>query len=121
MNRRTLNIMAGALVVIGAGLYAGCQRSYPGGRLQDEIADLTPRQTIGQQVYMRHCNQCHPGGGAGLGPSINSKPLPSFAIKAQVRNGGGAMPPFDEPKISDQNLTAIVDYLDRLRGKTRPW
>jgi mono/diheme cytochrome c family protein len=52
---------------------------------------------------------------AGLGPALNNKPLPGFAIRYQIRNGMGAMPAFDEEKISDKEAKNIVAYLKALR------
>ena len=72
----------------------------------------------GQRVFMEHCHQCHPGGAAGLGPSINDKPLPAFLMRLQVRRGLGAMPEFDEDMIPDAELEALVTYLQELRRQT---
>jgi mono/diheme cytochrome c family protein len=64
---------------------------------------------------MARCNQCHPGGDGGLGPSINAKPLPGFLVRLQVRAGLGAMPGFSEQDISEQELNDLVAYLKILR------
>lgn len=90
--------------------------------LVGELTGLTPRQERGRAVYMLNCQQCHPGGAEGLGPSLNDKPLPQLAIRAQVRAGLGAMPAFDASEISDADLAALADYVVRLRqhGVTRP-
>jgi mono/diheme cytochrome c family protein len=75
----------------------------------------TAAERRGEVVYMRHCHSCHPGGAAGLGPSLNDKPLPKVLVKAQVRNGLGAMPAFGEEKISDDDLEALGAYVVSLR------
>jgi mono/diheme cytochrome c family protein len=69
----------------------------------------------GKQVFMAHCHQCHPGGEPGLGPAINNKPLPAFAIRFQVRQGFGAMPAFSPADVSEKELDAILAYLQTLR------
>jgi mono/diheme cytochrome c family protein len=69
----------------------------------------------GHEVFLAHCNQCHPGGEAGLGPAINNKPLPGFMIKLQVRKGVGAMPGFSSHEIEGGDLDALVAYLEALR------
>jgi mono/diheme cytochrome c family protein len=74
------------------------------------------RLNLGEQTFMTHCNACHPGGSAGLGPGLNDKPLPRWAIRHQVRSGHGAMPAFSEKRINDEQLTALVDYLKALRA-----
>jgi mono/diheme cytochrome c family protein len=73
----------------------------------------------GQQVFMRECHQCHPGGEAGLGPSINDKPLPGFLMKLQVRRGIGAMPAFSQEEITPQELDNLVQFLKELRHHSK--
>jgi mono/diheme cytochrome c family protein len=85
-------------------------------------AALTPpndRIALGERVFDRNCSQCHPGGEAGLGPALNDKPLPQFAMHIQVRNGVGAMPRFSSAEISDAELKAVTSYLAWLRGRHR--
>ena len=86
------------------------------GILVERVPELnTASEQQGQEVFMNHCNFCHPGGGAGLGLAINNKPLPAAMIAFQVRNGIGAMPAFSKTKISDEELSALIDYLVALR------
>jgi mono/diheme cytochrome c family protein len=75
-----------------------------------------PRIERGRVVFMQHCNKCHPGGEAGLGPAINDKPLPEFLMKTQVRVGLGAMPSFHRQQISDQELDDLIRFMKALRG-----
>jgi mono/diheme cytochrome c family protein len=74
-----------------------------------------PQVALGERVFSRHCYQCHPGGASGLGPAINDKPLPVFAIKTQVRAGAGLMPAFSGQEVSDEELEGVVKYLKALR------
>jgi mono/diheme cytochrome c family protein len=69
----------------------------------------------GKKAFMEHCDQCHPRGEAGLGPALNNKPLPGFAVRYQVRHGLGAMPAFSKDEISDEALDDVVAYLKALR------
>lgn len=71
----------------------------------------------GQLVFMEHCNQCHPGGAAGLGPGINDLRLPGPLIEAKVRLGHPIMPAFPEKVITDAELHDIVQYLMAMRAK----
>jgi mono/diheme cytochrome c family protein len=75
----------------------------------------SPEIAEGRKVFMVHCHQCHPGGEAGLGPAINNKPLPAFAIRMQIRYGFGAMPAFYSDEISETELDTLVTYLKALR------
>ncbi|HJU87527.1 MAG TPA: cytochrome c [Gemmatimonadota bacterium] len=70
----------------------------------------------GRVVYMEYCNQCHPGGEAGLGPALNDKALPTFLKKFQVRQGLGSMPSFSDAEISDEELDDLMTYLEDLRS-----
>ena len=70
----------------------------------------------GRVVYAQRCHACHPGGEAGLGPSLNEKPLPEFLIRYQVRHGLGAMPAFGEGEVSGSDLDRVVAYMKARRG-----
>ena len=67
--------------------------------------------TNGERVYMMHCQKCHPGGEAGLGPSINANPAPQFIKRFQMRHGLGVMPSFKKDEISKSDLRDISKYL----------
>ena len=69
----------------------------------------------GEQIFKKQCDYCHPGGGAGLGPALNNKPVPGFAIRVQIKHGFGAMPAFDSTQIAAADVRAIADYLLALR------
>jgi mono/diheme cytochrome c family protein len=73
----------------------------------------------GEQLFSLQCSSCHPAGEAGLGPSINDKPLPTWLIRFQVRNGLGVMPAFSREQISPEELDALILYLKELR-RQRP-
>jgi mono/diheme cytochrome c family protein len=99
-----------------AGVLSACgtaRRGEPmsGGPLRIATEDVRD----GERVFMAACDKCHPGGETGLGPAINNKPLPSFLIRFQVRNGLGAMPDFPEDVISGPELDHLLEYLDALR------
>src|SRR5687767_14823948 len=76
---------------------------------------LNPKQEAGRIVFQQRCHQCHPYGGAGLGPAINNKPAPAPVIKTQVRAGLGAMPRFDEHIIPETDLDDLMSYIIALR------
>lgn len=103
-----------AILMVAVGLTVDCgpaRRSEP---LMGPLVLASDGQE-GRMVYMKYCHQCHPGGEAGLGPSLNDKALPTFLKKFQVRQGIGSMPSFSEEEISDQELDDIMVYLKALR------
>jgi len=102
-------ILGSCLVIIGCG---SPKRDEP-----DRPAFVPATETIarGEKVFKQQCDYCHPGGGAGLGPALNNKPAPAFAIRFQIRHGLGAMPAFDSTRIPEADVRAIADYLLALR------
>jgi len=77
--------------------------------------EFTEKEQEGRVLFMRHCNQCHPGGSGGLGPSINNKPLPSVAMRIQIRQGVGSMPAFTDEMLGDAQVDAIIAYLNEMQ------
>ena len=77
--------------------------------------ELNPRQEAGRIVFQQRCHQCHPYGGAGLGPALNNKPAPARLIKTQVRAGLGAMPRFEDHIIAETDLDDLISYVIALR------
>lgn len=113
----------GAAIRLGSALFGFallCSQFACSARRSEPVAGPLPITTAqteqGQKLFMLHCQQCHPGGEAGLGPALNNKPLPSFLITFQVRHGLGAMPAFSEEEITASQLDAIVAYLHALRS-----
>lgn len=105
----SLTAMAAALAACGSS-----RRSVP---VAGPLAFADREVALGEQVFMRECSACHPEGEAGLGPGINNKPLPAFLIRFQIRRGVGAMPSFTEAEISDEEIDAVIDYLQYMRGR----
>jgi len=102
-------------IVATAALLGACGTARRGEPLIGERQPPNDKIALGEQVFDRNCSQCHPGGESGLGPSLNNKPLPRFAMKIQVRNGFGAMPRFSSSEITDDQLSAVTAYLVWLR------
>lgn len=100
------------IVLLGLSGCGSARRSEPlAGPVRLEETGLVE----GRQVFLTHCQQCHPGGEGGLGPALNNKPLPGFLIRLQVRQGLGVMPPFPEDQISGKEMEDLISYLKVLR------
>ena len=106
-----LLLLAGGLLLASA-----CGTARRGVPLVGDREIEDPVLLLGRQTFDANCQQCHPGGTSGIGPALNNKPLPGFAIRMQVRNGVGAMPSYTEKEISDEALEALVAYLKWLRN-----
>jgi len=103
----------GTLLVLGCGT---ARRSEP---LVGPPQLASAEERHGQRVFMQLCNQCHPGGDAGLAPPLNNKPAPAGVIKLQVRKGLGRMPAFPESQLDGRSLDDLVSYVLRLRHTGR--
>jgi len=71
----------------------------------------------GEQVFIRSCNTCHPGGKIGIGPSLETldTAFPDDAkLKAFIRQGRGNMPGQSKAAINDKELDNLVIYLRTL-------
>ena len=104
-----------AFVIVSITLAAACGTD----RRSEPILGPPPLKTYdetqGEALFMAFCNQCHPGGAAGLGPGLNNKPVPGDAIRLQIRKGLGAMPAFGEDEIKEDEVDAIIEYLMAIR------
>lgn len=76
---------------------------------------MTRREYSGMHLFMVHCNKCHPGGDAGVGPSLNDKAIPDFLVHFQIRQGFGDMPAFKEEELSKDDVKKIVLFVQQMR------
>lgn len=103
---RTLAVLAFALAACGTDIQTG----------DDGMGD--PQPVDGAAVFAETCSQCHGPDGQGTvdGPQILS-PVRAYATYV-IRNGRTSqmgfktgMDAFDATKLSDEELTAVLDYL----------
>jgi mono/diheme cytochrome c family protein len=110
----------------GVSLIYGCAMSEEMKRIQERKdaermrdASLSPDLT-GEQLFIRSCNTCHPGGKKGFGPSLEDlgDHIPDDAkLKLLIRQGKGIMPGQPKQTMNDQELDNLVDYLRKLTAK----
>jgi mono/diheme cytochrome c family protein len=71
----------------------------------------------GEQLFIRSCNTCHPGGNKGFGPTLENlgKDFPDDAkLKAFLRKGKGMMPAQPKDTINDAEMDELILYLRNL-------
>jgi len=68
----------------------------------------------GAELFSNNCESCHGPDGAGghVGPDLQKSPLADdlARVEEQVRNGGGAMPPFANV-LSDAEIDTVAHYV----------
>lgn len=74
----------------------------------------------GEIVFMNNCQKCHPGGEAGVGPSLNNLAIPGVTKRFRVRSkaflfGLGRMPSFKKNEISKEEMDNLIVYMKALR------
>ena len=68
----------------------------------------------GEQIFVRSCNTCHPGGDAGMGPSlINMEEdfKTDEALRKFIRQGKGMMPPQPVEDVNDEEMKSLIVFL----------
>ncbi len=61
------------------------------------------------------CAGCHGADGSGgLGPPLNTGELTAEGIHQVVRQGKGAMPPYDSRRLSDADLDLLIAFIQGL-------
>ena len=109
-----------ALCLITSSALVGDDRSLGG-------ADDDPQDSVGAEVYRRHCTACHGNEGKGDGPAaVAFNPRPSDLTDADrlgrlsdeqlmvlIGNGRASMPAF-AAVLSPEDLRAVTDYVRSL-------
>jgi mono/diheme cytochrome c family protein len=122
---RMLRLFALALVALAVGLgVAAC-----GGDDDSDVATTEETTTegttteetsaVGREIFVANCGTCHTLSDAGtsgaIGPQLDGLDLSSEAVEEQVRNGGGAMPAFEDT-LSDEEIQEVAAYVAASSG-----
>lgn len=107
--------MKGRVAMLLAGLALGLGAPACGGNGGDATETTNGEAIVaGDQVFTANCGSCHVLADAGtmgtLGPSLDGIGLSAEEIAAQVRSGGGGMPPFED-SLSDEEIEAVAAYV----------
>jgi mono/diheme cytochrome c family protein len=115
---RLKRLVVGSAGAIGLALVLwACAPAYRGTPVLEPLVIEDHQTALGQRVFFSKCHQCHPGGGAGIGPALTTVSLPDWLVRFQVRNGLGQMPAFNKEEISPEELDGVVAYLNHLRER----
>ncbi|MDH5671008.1 MAG: cytochrome c [Myxococcales bacterium] len=109
---------AWALVLVGCG-GGGAEEPEAGGAEGGETSEYggpiaSTDVDHGKEVYGTHCDDCHPDGQEDVGPSLIAEPHSPADLRKQVREGSGKMRPFSPNRLSDDDLEAMLAYLDSI-------
>jgi mono/diheme cytochrome c family protein len=69
---------------------------------------------VGREVFVANCGTCHTLSDAGtsgsIGPALDGGGYSVDRVEEQVRNGGGAMPAFEDT-LSDEEIAEVAAYV----------
>jgi mono/diheme cytochrome c family protein len=114
-------VLALAALALAGGVAGGC-----GGGDDEASSEPTTTTTTsttepgtgqvasGAQLFSDNCETCHGTDGAGghIGPNLQTSSVAEdlARVETQVRNGGGAMPPFSG-SLSDEEIDVVAHYV----------
>ena len=87
------------------------------GLLAAPLAAAAGSAEKGKTAFVKHgCWQCHGfvGQGGMAGPKLAPNPMPFEALSVFIRNSNGAMPPYQEAILSNEDLADIHAYLETI-------
>ncbi len=117
---------AGILFVIASISVAACSMSEEVRRIEAvRRAELRHQESSstnlsGEQIFIRSCNTCHPGGRQGMGPSLdklNDDFKADEPLRGLIRKGKGSMPAQSKEALNDAELDNLVTYLRALSSQ----
>lgn len=108
------------IIMIVNFMLSSCGTARRGEPIMGKMIETNHQIARGELVFNDNCQRCHPGGEAGVGPSVNNMPLPGFAKRLRVRSrafsfGMGRMPSFKKHEISKEELDDLIVYLSALK------
>jgi mono/diheme cytochrome c family protein len=129
LSRETLKIMPKryAIAMLALLSLSGCAMNEEVKRINETQRAQKSRDAsrstnlTGEQLFIRTCNTCHPGGKEGMGPSLQNvdKDLPDDnAVKKLIRQGRGIMPGQPKDVINDAELDLLVQYVRKFGQET---
>lgn len=125
MNRHLLSLRKQLPLALATLLLSSCSMGEEMRRIEESKAASRMREAsrstnlTGEQIFVRSCNTCHPGGREGMGPALNSMQShfpDDGALKDLIRKGRGLMPSQAPESMNDQELTNLIIYLRALNA-----
>jgi mono/diheme cytochrome c family protein len=117
---RAIALGLSALALAG-GVASGCGGGDDGATSEPTTTTTTTatepgngQAATGAQLFSDNCETCHGPNGAGghVGPNLQTSSVAEnlAQVEKQVRNGGGAMPPF-AGVLSDKEIDTVAHYV----------
>lgn len=89
----------------GGGGTAGGESAYAGPVASSDVA-------LGEQKYQSRCASCHESGA----PPVANLAWSAERMRQQIREGSGQMPGIPAHRLSDEEMEAVLAYLQTING-----
>ncbi|HEY9792320.1 MAG TPA: cytochrome c [Candidatus Obscuribacterales bacterium] len=89
---------------------------------REATASSRSSNLTGEQIFIRSCNTCHPGGRKGYGPTLENMDQlfkTDADLKAFLRTGKGKMPGEPLSTLNEKEMDNLVDYLHKLTAEMK--
>jgi mono/diheme cytochrome c family protein len=106
-----------ALLLAGCSINEEMRRIQNSKKVQAQQDASRTGNLTGEQIFIRSCNTCHPGGRKGFGPSLENlaKDFPNDDQLADfIRKGKANMPGQPKSILTDIELGNLIGYLRAL-------
>lgn len=115
--RLVLGMVAGLSACGGGGAASPGSAETAGGDLSLYEGPITSQDVeLGMNKFVLFCDDCHPDGEAGDGPSLVADTHTPAQVRKQVREGSGKMRPFSAQRLNDADLEAVLAYLQSIHA-----
>ena len=104
-------VLIGLLSACGGGAAEGAGATEVPAQYQGEIRSTDV--AAGEQLFTDICGACHEGG---EGPDLRAEVHAAAMVRMVVREGDGTMPPLDASRLSDDDLEAILAYMQSVHA-----
>ena len=108
-----------AVLALLGGIASGCGGGDDKTTIEPTTTSTATEPGVGQassgaELFSNNCQSCHGPNGAGgnIGPDLQKSSVAEnlARVENQVRNGGGAMPPFSDV-LSDDEIDTVAHYV----------
>ena len=103
-------VLIGLLSACGGASAEGAHAEVPA-QYQGEIQSTDAAR--GEQLFTDICGACHEGGGA---PDLRAEAHAAALVRMIVREGEGTMPPLDTSRLSEEDLEAVLAYMQSVHA-----
>jgi mono/diheme cytochrome c family protein len=105
-------------ICISSFLFLTCFACSSNGTIQRTDGDETETPVSAKELYFEYCSACHGSDGklgAAGAKDLTKSTLLKAEVESRIEKGKNGMPPMKELLGSKKNITAVTEYVLRMR------